>query len=79
MDAAGKDGAIRHVMSGVNAARLPSLSVSNIQVPPNCNTTFFGAPPAIFAGRGRMASSNRSYYEESADRRVHRDSRSEHP
>jgi polyphosphate kinase 2 (PPK2 family) len=54
MDAAGKDGAIKHVMSGVNpkAAR---YSASNIPAPPNWNTTFSGAPPVICRNAGGSA------------------------
>jgi len=54
MDAAGKDGAIRHVMSGVNpqGAR---FSASNIRAPPNCSTIFSGAPLAICRNAGGSA------------------------
>lgn len=56
MDAAGKDGAIRHVMSGVNpkAAR---YSASSIPAPPNLSTIFSGAPPVIYRNAGGSASS----------------------
>ena len=41
MDAAGKDGAIRHVMSGVRVAR---CSASNIPAPPSWSTISSGGP-----------------------------------
>jgi PPK2 family polyphosphate:nucleotide phosphotransferase len=70
MDAAGKDGAIRHVMSGVN--------------PQGCEVTSFKQPSAEelehdflwrstqrLPGRGRIGIFNRSYYEEVLVVRVH--------
>ncbi len=70
MDAAGKDGAIRHVMSGVN--------------PQGCEVTSFKQPSAEelehdflwrsaerLPGRGRIGIFNRSYYEEVLVLRVH--------
>jgi len=70
MDTAGKDGAIRHVMSGVN--------------PQGCQVTSFGHPSAIeldheffwrtsqhLPERGRIGIFNRSYYEEVLIVRVH--------
>ena len=51
MDAAGKDGAIRHVMSGVNP-RAARSSVSNSRAPKNWNTIFSGAPRAAFPNAG---------------------------
>lgn len=70
MDAAGKDGAIRHVMSGVN--------------PQGCTVTSFKAPSAedldhdylrraslALPGRGMIGIFNRSYYEEVVVVRVH--------
>jgi PPK2 family polyphosphate:nucleotide phosphotransferase len=70
MDAAGKDGAIRHVMSGVN--------------PQGCQVTSFKAPSAEeldhdylwrcmknLPERGRIGIFNRSYYEEVLAVRVH--------
>jgi polyphosphate kinase 2 (PPK2 family) len=56
MDAAGKDGAIRHVMSGVNPQGCQVFS-SSIPAPSNCSTTFFGAPPAICRSAGGSVSS----------------------
>jgi PPK2 family polyphosphate:nucleotide phosphotransferase len=70
MDAAGKDGAIKHVMSGVN--------------PQGCEVTPFKAPSAEeldhdylwrcakrLPERGRIGVFNRSYYEETLVVRVH--------
>jgi PPK2 family polyphosphate:nucleotide phosphotransferase len=70
MDAAGKDGAIKHVMSGVN--------------PQGCQVTSFKAPSAedldhdylwrcmkCLPERGRIGIFNRSYYEETLVVRVH--------
>nr|WP_200991940.1 ADP-polyphosphate phosphotransferase [Rhizobium rhizogenes]QCL10566.1 polyphosphate kinase 2 family protein [Rhizobium rhizogenes] len=72
MDAAGKDGAIRHVMSGVN--------------PQGCQVFSFKHPSAVelqhdflwrttrdLPERGRIGIFNRSYYEEVLIVRVHRD------
>ena len=72
MDAAGKDGAIKHVMSGVN--------------PQGCQVYSFKAPSAedldhdflwrcikCMPERGRIGIFNRSYYEETLVVRVHRD------
>ena len=70
MDAAGKDGAIKHVMSGVN--------------PQGCQVSSFKAPTAedldhdflwrcvkALPERGRIGIFNRSYYEETLVVRVH--------
>ncbi|WP_274628152.1 polyphosphate kinase 2 family protein [Arvimicrobium flavum] len=72
MDAAGKDSAIEHVMSGVN--------------PQGCAVTSFKAPSTTelkhdflwratlpLPGRGQIGIFNRSYYEEVLVVRVHRD------
>jgi PPK2 family polyphosphate:nucleotide phosphotransferase len=72
MDAAGKDGAIKHVMSGVN--------------PQGCQVFSFKAPSAedldhdflwrcmkCLPERGRIGIFNRSYYEETLVVRVHRE------
>ncbi len=72
MDAAGKDGTIKHVMSGVN--------------PQGCQVFSFKAPSAeeldhdylwrsmkSLPERGRIGIFNRSYYEEALVVRVHRD------
>jgi PPK2 family polyphosphate:nucleotide phosphotransferase len=70
MDAAGKDGAIRHVMSGIN--------------PQGCHVTSFKAPSSedldygylwraskALPGRGMIGIFNRSYYEDVLVVRVH--------
>lgn len=70
MDAAGKDGTIKHVMSGVN--------------PQGCQVTSFKAPSSVdldhdylwrcnsaLPERGRIGIFNRSYYEETLVVRVH--------
>jgi PPK2 family polyphosphate:nucleotide phosphotransferase len=72
MDAAGKDGIIKHVMSGVN--------------PQGCEVTSFKAPTAeeldhdflwrcvkVMPARGKIGIFNRSYYEEVLVVRVHTD------
>ena len=72
MDAAGKDGAIKHVMSGVN--------------PQGCEVSSFKAPSAEdldhdflwrcakrLPERGRIGIFNRSYYEETLVVRVHKE------
>src|SRR5688572_3806560 len=72
MDAAGKDGAIKHVLSGVN--------------PQGCEVTSFKAPSAEeldhdflwrcakrVPERGRIGVFNRSYYEETLIVRVHKE------
>jgi PPK2 family polyphosphate:nucleotide phosphotransferase len=72
MDAAGKDGAIKHVMSGVN--------------PQGCQVFSFKAPTSedldhdylwrcmkCLPERGRIGIFNRSYYEETLVVRVHRE------
>jgi PPK2 family polyphosphate:nucleotide phosphotransferase len=71
MDAAGKDGTIKHVMSGIN--------------PAGCQVTSFKQPSALeldhdflwrsnlaLPQRGRIGIFNRSYYEETLIVRVHR-------
>ncbi len=72
MDAAGKDGIIKHVMSGVN--------------PQGCEVTSFKAPTAeevdhdflwrcikVMPGKGKIGIFNRSYYEEVLVVKVHQD------
>ncbi len=72
MDAAGKDGTIKHVMSGIN--------------PQGCQVTSFKAPSAMdldhdflwrchkaLPERGRIGIFNRSYYEEVLVVRVHKE------
>ena len=72
MDAAGKDGAVKHVMSGIN--------------PQGCDVTSFKAPSKeeldheylwrahrMIPSRGKIGIFNRSYYEEVLVVRVHQD------
>ena len=72
MDAAGKDGTIKHVLSGIN--------------PQGCRVTSFKAPSTLeqnhdflwrsavaLPERGQIGIFNRSYYEETLVVRVHRD------
>jgi polyphosphate kinase 2 (PPK2 family) len=56
MDAAGKDGAIRHVMSGVNPQGCQVFSFKH-PVRPNWSTTFCGAPLARCLNVAASASS----------------------
>jgi len=56
MDAAGKDGAIRHVMSGVNPQGCQVYSFKHPS-PGSCSTIFSGAPPARCPNAARSASS----------------------
>ena len=56
MDAAGKDGAIRHVMSGVNPQGCQVFSFKH-PTPPNWSTTSSGGPLANFRNAARSASS----------------------
>ena len=56
MDAAGKDGAIKHVMSGVNPQGCQVFSFKHPSQR-NCNTTFSGVPPGNCRNAGGSASS----------------------
>jgi len=70
MDAAGKDGAIRHVMSGVNPQ---GCEVSSFKQPSadELEHDFLWRSTAKLPGRGRIGIFNRSYYEEVLIVRVH--------
>jgi polyphosphate kinase 2 (PPK2 family) len=57
MDAAGKDGAIRHVMSGVNPQRCQVFSFKHPGAG-ELEHTFCGAPRAICRNAGRSAFSS---------------------
>jgi len=63
MDAAGKDGTIKHVMSGVNPQ---GCSVHAFKVPTDEEAAhhFLRRPALALPARGRIAIFNRSYYEE---------------
>jgi PPK2 family polyphosphate:nucleotide phosphotransferase len=70
MDAAGKDGAIRHVMSGVNPQ---GCEVSSFKQPSaeELEHDFLWRAEQRLPGRGRIGIFNRSYYEEVLVVRVH--------
>jgi PPK2 family polyphosphate:nucleotide phosphotransferase len=70
MDAAGKDGAIRHVMSGVNPQ---GCEVASFKQPSTeeLEHDFLWRAVQRLPGRGRIGIFNRSYYEEVLVLRVH--------
>ena len=70
IDAAGKDGAIRHVMSGVNP---PGCEVSSFKQPSaeELEHDFLWRTTRRLPERGRIGIFNRSYYEEVLVVRVH--------
>jgi len=70
MDAAGKDGTISHVMSGVNPQ---GVSVTSFKAPSpeEADHDFLWRPAKALPGRGMIAIFNRSYYEECLIVRVH--------
>jgi len=70
MDAAGKDGAIRHVMSGVNPQ---GCEVASFKQPSTeeLEHDFLWRAEQRLPGRGRIGIFNRSYYEEVLVVRVH--------
>jgi PPK2 family polyphosphate:nucleotide phosphotransferase len=70
MDAAGKDGAIKHVMSGVNPQ---GVQVYSFKAPSaeELDHDFLWRTMRCFPERGRIGIFNRSYYEETLVVRVH--------
>src|SRR5687768_10086606 len=72
MDAAGKDGAIKHVMSGINPA---GCEVSSFKQPSadELEHDFLWRTIKRLPERGRIGIFNRSYYEEVLVVRVHAD------
>ena len=72
MDAAGKDGAIKHVMSGVNPQ---GCQVYSFKAPSSedLNHDFLWRTSRVLPERGHIGIFNRSYYEEVLIVRVHRD------
>ncbi len=70
MDAAGKDGTIRHVMSGVNPQ---GVAVHGFKAPNEEERQhhFLWRPTRFLPRKGRIAIFNRSYYEETLVVRVH--------
>jgi PPK2 family polyphosphate:nucleotide phosphotransferase len=71
MDAAGKDGAIRHVMSGVNPQGCQVFSFKHPS-PTELQHDFLWRTTLDLPERGRIGIFNRSYYEEVLIARVHR-------
>jgi PPK2 family polyphosphate:nucleotide phosphotransferase len=72
MDAAGKDGAIRHVMSGVNPQGCQVFSFKHPS-PTELQHDFLWRTTRDLPERGRIGIFNRSYYEEVLIVRVHHD------
>ena len=70
MDAAGKDGAIRHVMSGVNPQGCQVFSFQHPSVE-ELDHDFLWRTTQCLPERGRIGIFNRSYYEEVLIVRVH--------
>jgi PPK2 family polyphosphate:nucleotide phosphotransferase len=70
MDAAGKDGAIKHVMSGVNPQGVDVVSFKT-PTAEELSHDYLWRPAKVLPGRGRIGIFNRSYYEELAIVRVH--------
>jgi PPK2 family polyphosphate:nucleotide phosphotransferase len=70
MDAAGKDGAIRHVMSGVNPQGCQVFSYKHPS-PVELQHDFLWRTTRDLPERGRIGIFNRSYYEEVLIARVH--------
>jgi PPK2 family polyphosphate:nucleotide phosphotransferase len=70
MDAAGKDGAIRHVMSGVNPQGCQVFSFKHPS-PTELQHDFLWRSTRDLPERGRIGIFNRSYYEEVLVVRVH--------
>src|SRR3984893_5074017 len=70
MDAAGKDGAIRHVMSGVNPQGCQVFSYKHPSAM-ELQHDFLGRTTRDLPERGRIGIFNRSYYEEVLIVRVH--------
>jgi PPK2 family polyphosphate:nucleotide phosphotransferase len=72
MDAAGKDGAIKHVMSGVNPQGCQVFSFKH-PTPTELQHDFLWRTTRDLPERGRIGIFNRSYYEEVLIVRVHRE------
>ena len=72
MDAAGKDGAIRHVLSGVNPQGCQVYSFKAPSAEERDHTYLWRSMKAL-PERGRIGIHNRSYYEEVLVARVHRE------
>ncbi len=72
MDAAGKDGAIRHVLSGVNPQGCQVYSFKAPSAEERDHTYLWRSMKAL-PERGRIGIHNRSYYEEVLVARVHKE------
>jgi PPK2 family polyphosphate:nucleotide phosphotransferase len=72
MDAAGKDGVIKHVMSGVNPQGCEVFSFKQPSLE-ELNHDFLWRTQKRAPGRGRIGIFNRSYYEEVLVTRVHKE------
>jgi len=72
MDAAGKDGAIKHVMSGVNPQGCQVFSFKHPS-PEELDHDFLWRTTRNLPERGRIGIFNRSYYEEVLIVRVHKE------
>src|SRR6266576_2063786 len=72
MDAAGKDGAIKHVMSGVNPQGCQVYSFKSPSAE-DLNHDYLWRCMKCLPERGRIGIFNRSYYEEALVVRVHRE------
>ncbi len=70
MDAAGKDGAIKHVMSGVNPQGVEVTSFKHPSAE-DLDHTFLWRCMKVLPERGRIGIFNRSYYEEVLIVRIH--------
>ena len=72
MDAAGKDGTIKHVMSGINPA---GCEVTSFKAPSSLELDhdFLWRTSVALPQRGRIGIFNRSYYEETLVVRVHKE------
>jgi len=70
LDAAGKDGTIRHVMSGMNPQGV-SVAAFKQPTPVEAAHDFLWRVHAAVPGRGEMAIFNRSHYEDVLVTRVH--------
>ena len=72
MDAAGKDGAVRHVLSGVNPQGVQVFSFKAPSAEERDHTYLWRSMKAL-PERGRIGIHNRSYYEEVLVARVHKE------
>lgn len=70
MDTSGKDGAIKHVMSGVNPQGCQVVSFKQPN-PEELDHDFLWRVDRAMPGRGKIGIFNRSYYEEALITRVH--------